>query len=204
MAVCGWCAREMTTAGSCTVDAFHVDGRPVPVIAYGAEPGRGAFRLRCGDCGVGRGGHHHPGCDMQRCPSCRGQMMTCGCRFDEDGPDDDLDDPGSDGASEPLMVDRDGVLVERRWVGDTEVIIRYDDIPPSDRTTVDGIPCTTALRTAIDIAADVDEDHLERIVRDSLDRRLFTIDEAWRRLSQPDMATRVGAALLRQILPRME
>jgi hypothetical protein len=30
---------------------------------------------------------------------------------------------------------------------------------------------------------------------------LFTVDEAWRRLSQPDMATRAGAALLRRVLP---
>ena len=133
---------------------------------------------------------------MQQCPLCRGQMMTCDCRFDEDGPDEDeLDDDDFGGAAEPLMVDRDGLLVERRWVGGQEVIIRYDDIPASDRTTVDGIPCTTALRTVIDIAADVDLPRLEEIVHDFLDRGLFTVDEAWRRLSQPDMANRAGAAL---------
>jgi hypothetical protein len=123
-------------------------------------------------------------------------MMTCDCRFDEDGPDDD-----SDGRGEPLMVDRDGVLIERRWVGGQEVIVHYDDIPASDVTTVSGIPCTTALRTVIDIAADVDLPHLEEIVHDLLDRGLFTVDEARRRLSQPDMATRVGAELLRRVLP---
>ena len=127
-------------------------------------------------------------------------MMTCDCRFDEDGPDEDeLDD--DDGAGEPLMVDRDGLLIERRWVGGQEVIVHYDDIPASDVTTVSGIPCTTALRTVIDIASDVDLAHLETIVRDCLDRRLFTADEALHRLSQPDMATRAGAALLRRVLP---
>lgn len=203
MAVCRWCAQEMTTAASCVVDTFHVDGRAIAMIPYGAERG-GAFLLRCGDCGVARDGQHHPGCDVQRCPSCRGQMMTCGCRFDEDGPDDDdLDDELDhdwERTAEPMMVDRDGILVERRWVGGAEVIVRYDDIPASDRTTVDGIPCTTALRTVIDIAPDVDREHLESIVRDFLARRLFTIDDAWRRLSQPDMATRVGAELLRHVL----
>ena len=86
-------------------------------------------------------------------------------------------------------------------MGDDDVIVHYDDIPASDVTTVSGIPCTTALRTVIDIAADVDLAHLENIVRDCLERRLFTVDEAWRRLSQPDMATRAGAALLRRVLP---
>ena len=202
MAVCTWCAQQMTTANSCSLDAFHVEGCHVEMIAYGAEPGGHAFRLRCGDCGAARGGHHHPGCDVQRCPLCRGQMMTCNCRFDEDGPnEDEFDDDDSDGAGEPLMVDRDGLLIERRRVGGQEVIVHYDDIPASDVTTVSGIPCTTALRTVIDIAADVDLAHLETIVRDCLDRRLFTVDEARRRLSQPDMATRAGAVLLRRVLP---
>jgi hypothetical protein len=43
---------------------------------------------------------HHPGCDLQRCPCCRQQLISCGCAFDEPGfggdwdedADDDLDD----------------------------------------------------------------------------------------------------------------
>jgi len=198
MAVCHWCEQEMTTASSCTVGAFHLDCRPVGMIAFGAEPGPPTLRLRCGDCGVVRGGHHHPGCDVQRCPLCRGQMMTCGCRFDEDGPDEDE----ADDVGEPLFVDGNGVLAEQRRIGGQEVIVRYDDIPESDITTVDGIPCTTALRTVIDLAPEVEPAHLDEMVRDCLDRRLFTVDEAWRRLAQPDMATRPGAELLRGVLPR--
>lgn len=169
-------------ASSCTVAAFHLDGRPVEMIAYGADPAERAPGLRCADCGVVLGGLHHPGCDVQRCPSCGGQMVSCGCRFDEDGRDGGLDHD-SNGAGEPLMVDRDGVLIERRRIGGREVIVHYDDVPGSDVTMVSGIPCTTALRTVIDLAADVDRPRLERIVHDALDRGPFTVDEpgaAWR------------------------
>jgi hypothetical protein len=34
---------------------------------------------RCGDCGVGRGGVHHHGCDLEQCPACDGQLISCGC-----------------------------------------------------------------------------------------------------------------------------
>jgi hypothetical protein len=73
------------------------------------------------------------------------------------------------------------------------VIVRHDDIPAIDITTDDGIPCTTALRTVIDLAPEVEPKHLEEMVQDCVDRRLFTVDEAWRRLAQHVMATRPGA-----------
>lgn len=34
---------------------------------------------RCGDCHVALGGHHHPGCDLARCPRCGRQLISCGC-----------------------------------------------------------------------------------------------------------------------------
>lgn len=98
MAVCRYCDREMTTATSCAVEAMHLDGRRVAMVPNGTEPGWPSGQ-RCHDCGVQPGGFHHLGCDMQRCPLCRGQMMLCGCRFDEDGPDEDgpdEDDPDED------------------------------------------------------------------------------------------------------------
>ncbi|MGD9704409.1 MAG: hypothetical protein AB7Q42_08335 [Acidimicrobiia bacterium] len=104
--------------------------------------------------------------------------------------------------AEPLGVDRNGLLTERMWLGEQEVVIHRDELPDSDVTTVDGIRCTTALRTVIDVAPEVPAAHLEVLVRDCLERGLFTVEEAWRRLAEPDMAGRRGAELLRRALPR--
>ena len=61
---------------------------------------------------------------------------------------------------------------------------------------------TTRIRTVIDVAVDVEPDHLEAIIDDCLGRRLFTLEEAWHRLEQPDMADRHGVALVREALRR--
>ena len=89
MAVCTWCDQEMRDTVSCTVATWHLAGRPVE-----RTRNRGRWATdRCGDCGAPRNGYHHPGCDLERCPLCRGQALSCGCRFDEDGPiDPDEDD----------------------------------------------------------------------------------------------------------------
>jgi predicted transcriptional regulator of viral defense system len=98
--------------------------------------------------------------------------------------------------------DGNGCFTERVEVGGQEIIIHYDDIPETDKTTVDGIPVTTALRTVIDLAPEVDRATLERMLEDALARKLFTVEEAWARLAQRDMLTRPGAEILRRMLPR--
>ncbi len=39
----------------------------------------------CPDCSVLRGQLHVPSCDIERCPVCRGQMITCDCGYEDDG-----------------------------------------------------------------------------------------------------------------------
>ena len=95
MATCRWCYEEMTTSVSCSVESMHREGVPVAMVRWGNER-RWRARGRCGDCGVALGGFHHLGCDIQQCALCGGQMITCGCRFDEDASDGDDDDWGDD------------------------------------------------------------------------------------------------------------
>lgn len=99
-----------------------------------------------------------------------------------------------------LFIDGNGVLAERRWIGGQEVVVRYDDVPESDITMVDGIRVTTPIRTLIDIAPDCEPEELERMLRDCLRRGLVTVEEARHRLAQPDMRTRPGALLVGRAL----
>lgn len=102
--------------------------------------------------------------------------------------------------NDDFYIDANGCLTERVVVHGQDVIVHYDDVPESDITTINGIPCTTALRTVIDLAPTLGRAHLEQMVRDCLERKLFTPEEAIQRVSKPDMLTRPGAKLLRQVM----
>ena len=95
MAKCNWCHQEMTDRN--TVDCIanltveFPDGTNMPSVLYtAAHPGR------CHDCNIITGNHHHPGCDMEVCPRCGGQLISCGCLDEEDEDEIDIYDDMED------------------------------------------------------------------------------------------------------------
>lgn len=81
MAKCKYCGREMLTAHGCVCIPIIHNGRKYKPIKVGA-PGdslEGVENAVCGDCGAHYGGYHHPGCDMERCPVCGRQLISCCC-----------------------------------------------------------------------------------------------------------------------------
>ena len=92
MSVCEECNREMLVARSCKpwVVTYEDEGSYYDPIKYGDErhmEGERDCRSdypshyidRCHDCGIEEGGLHHPRCDMEECPRCHGQLISCKC-----------------------------------------------------------------------------------------------------------------------------
>ena len=86
MAICSWCGKDMSLEEtiSCSenvkVDFGDMVADP---IRYGHDTRFGfsyfSTTQRCHDCNIKIGGIHHPGCDMEECPKCHGQLISCGC-----------------------------------------------------------------------------------------------------------------------------
>ena len=63
---------------------LYRSGRAFRRISYGSElEDWGADQRPCHDCHVIKGELHVLGCDVERCPACHEQLLTCDCEFDD-------------------------------------------------------------------------------------------------------------------------
>lgn len=103
-----WPAQIVAAQAERTIE---LQGRAYQRLPYGVEPGwEMSADVPCHDCGIKKGQLHVPNCDVEACPRCFGQLITCGCLWDEGPPDSDL---------EPLdvLVQRYRQNIERRSEG---------------------------------------------------------------------------------------
>lgn len=64
---------------------YKLGGKDLPRVRYGDEQDNwaSAEKQPCGDCGVIKGEFHvQECCDIEECPACGTQLLTCECPFD--------------------------------------------------------------------------------------------------------------------------
>ena len=81
MVKCDDCKKEMSDSSTKTCNQTHIkiDGEwHERNTSYFDE---GKF---CHDCNIENqeGNFHHFGCDMERCPKCEGQLISCECNIE--------------------------------------------------------------------------------------------------------------------------
>lgn len=78
--ICKACGQDMNEVDTCTATTVVLkDGHGILM-----EFDKSRFHFteeggRCHDCGIKHGELHHMGCDVERCPRCEGQLITCYC-----------------------------------------------------------------------------------------------------------------------------
>ena len=62
-----------------TTTDYSIGGVAFPRVPYGLESGGWDFERPCHDCRVVKGQLHVPSCDVEQCPACGEQAITCDC-----------------------------------------------------------------------------------------------------------------------------
>jgi len=84
MVNCEDCDQEMLGSKSCDQGllAFDLEANRLTSKTYKRNTKYFDVNEHCHDCGIEnkKGNIHHFGCDMERCPRCKGQLLSCECR----------------------------------------------------------------------------------------------------------------------------
>lgn len=76
----GWI--EQIRKAQFTTHIRFLDDVVLARVRYGYEDDDwGSNHKRCGDCGVAYGQVHVSGCDIEQCPRCKGQSISCDCEI---------------------------------------------------------------------------------------------------------------------------
>lgn len=72
------------------IPTYTIGGKEYSRIRYGDESEDwGASKRPCHDCAVIKGQYHVLGCDVERCPVCKGQVISCECPYGDEGDADE-------------------------------------------------------------------------------------------------------------------
>ena len=81
---CEICKKEMSIVKGCSVDTISIEGKTYERIkvgdVYDLAEGIEDEEFRCHDCNAQNGHYHHWGCDNERCPACKQQLINCECK----------------------------------------------------------------------------------------------------------------------------
>lgn len=82
MAKCSLCHQDMLITDGCSLKTLTLNG--IKHLRYiVGEKDYLQEGNRCGDCGAKYGSFHHLGCDIEQCPVCNNQLISCDCEFEE-------------------------------------------------------------------------------------------------------------------------
>ena len=88
MSKCNCCGLEMLDEDTIDCPENRVidfsDDVSLPAVPYVNKHVTDTENHRCHDCGVKIGCYHHPGCDMEKCPQCKEQLISCDCLMGQD------------------------------------------------------------------------------------------------------------------------
>jgi hypothetical protein len=66
------------------ITTISIGGVAFDRIKFGEEDDDwGSSKGPCHDCAAASGQFHFIGCDVERCPLCKGQAITCECDYDD-------------------------------------------------------------------------------------------------------------------------